>query len=226
MAQPIIGGACAARSSLPATRGPDSHNPKAGPSRQTLASAGLGEIGVIASALLKTINDEDRICDPIALAARGPLSRIEHLSDTIAECIGDGDDWSDEVLRARILDPQREGLARERSATASAAIPEVSSTPTAPAATTPRLSELFIQARAKALNQAAREITALAQATLLACEQRSKVHEPEIVLSSTLARIELLGTCVGVLADGCIDADEVAQQYVLVMGKSMETDHA
>lgn len=76
------------------------------------------------------------------------------------------------------------------------------------------------RARAAALDHAGREIAALAQAAILACKNPGAVTEPELMAASVMPRIELLGTCVGVLADERIDADEVLGQYGLIMGGS------
>lgn len=76
-------------------------------------------------------------------------------------------------------------------------------------------------ARAEALDHAACEITALAQALTVARADK-RVHSFDALLTGALMRIELLGTCVGVLADQRTDFEEVVVQYDIVLGKPLE----
>lgn len=95
----------------------------------------------------------------------------------------------------------------------------------APAKIPTALSEALAEARAKALDDAANEITAIAQ-TLQVARQHSAVEKFDALLPGALMRLELLGTCVGILADSRTDADEVALQFEYVTGVKLEADHA
>ena len=78
------------------------------PHRRSLATAANGEIALIAQTLRAHIDEhEPDMCGPISMLSRGMLARIEHLTETIDECLGNGDDWSDQELELRVLDPQR-----------------------------------------------------------------------------------------------------------------------
>lgn len=88
-----------------------------------------------------------------------------------------------------------------------------------------QMGELFTKARADALDHAGREILALAQAVQAARRPGSRVDEPDLLVDSVLRRVELLGSCVGVLADCRIDAEEIGVQYQLVFGRELEAGH-
>jgi hypothetical protein len=86
------------------------------------------------------------------------------------------------------------------------------------------IADHFEAARAKALSHAACEITAIAQ-TLNIVRSHKGVHCFENLLPGALMRIELLGTCVGVLADKRTDAEEIEAQYDMVLGEKLEVAH-
>jgi len=96
----------------------------------------------------------------------------------------------------------------------------VSTPSTSPPAESPQLAK----ARAKALSHAACEITAIAQ-TLTLVRANKGVDSFEALLTGALMRIELLGTCVGVLADKRIDVEEISAQYDMVLGEKLEVCH-
>lgn len=78
------------------------------PHHRSLAAAATGEIALIAQTLRAHIDKhEPDMCGPISMLSRGMLARIEHLTDTIDECIGNGADWSDQELELRVLNPRR-----------------------------------------------------------------------------------------------------------------------
>lgn len=76
-----------------------------------------------------------------------------------------------------------------------------------------------------ALDQAGREVLALAQSAQAARKRGSGVDDPDLVVDSVLRRVELLGSCVGVLADCRIDPEEIGVQYQFVFGRELEADH-
>ncbi|WP_343625401.1 hypothetical protein [Roseateles puraquae] len=92
-----------------------------------------------------------------------------------------------------------------------------------PANTSPVLSEKLTRARAEALDCASNEITAIAQ-TLQVARQHKDIDNFDALLPGALMRIELLGTCVGILADHRTDGEEVCAQYGLVKGHDLELD--
>lgn len=96
----------------------------------------------------------------------------------------------------------------------------------APAIIPTQVGEFFTKARADALDRASREILALTQAARAARKPRSGVDYPDELTDSVLRRVELLGTCVGVLADCRIDTDEIGTQYEIVFGRELEVSHA
>lgn len=96
----------------------------------------------------------------------------------------------------------------------------------APAIIPTQVGELFTKARADALGRAGVEILALAQAALAARKPGSGVDDPDMLVESVLLRVELLGSCIGVLADPVIDAEEIGVQYQLVFHRPMEVSHA
>lgn len=79
--------------------------------------------------------------------------------------------------------------------------------------------------RAAALGQAGREMLALMQAARSARKSGSAVDDPEALLDAALSRVELLGSCVAVLADERTDDEEAAVQYQLVFGRELEANH-
>lgn len=95
----------------------------------------------------------------------------------------------------------------------------------APANIPTQVGELFTQARFDAIERAGVEIIALAQATLAAHKPGSGVDCPDVVLDSALNRIVLLGSCVSVLSECCIDAEEIGVQHRLVFGRGLGVRH-
>jgi len=100
------------------------------------------------------------------------------------------------------------------------------SAPSAPAIIPAQVGELFTQARAAAISRAGREILALAQAAQAARKHGRDIDDPDMLLESVLLRVELLGSCIGVLTDAVIDAEEIGIQYQLVFHRPMEVSHA
>lgn len=84
-----------------------------------------------------------------------------------------------------------------------------------------QVGELFTKARFDAIGRAAAEIIALAQATKAAHKPQSGVDCLEVLRDSTLDRVALLGSCVTVLSDCRIDAEEIDVQYRLVFGRGV-----
>lgn len=95
----------------------------------------------------------------------------------------------------------------------------------APATIPAQVGELFTKARADAISRAGVEILALTQAAMAARRPGSPVDDPDMLLESVLLRVELLGSCIGVLADPRIDAEEIGAQYQLVFHRPMEASH-
>lgn len=88
------------------------------------------------------------------------------------------------------------------------------------------LSEALTAARDKALQSASNEITAIAQ-TLQVARNNKGVHNFDALLPGALMRLELLGTCVGVLSDARhANAEDIGEQYWMVMGEKLEANHA
>lgn len=69
--------------------------------RISLAGEALHEINAAARVLRRNLDDNDTF--GAKLLARGLLSRVSVLSDSVRECIGLGDDWDDEALQTIIV---------------------------------------------------------------------------------------------------------------------------